>query len=943
MNLIVSPPGADLIEVVTSRLEGKGKDYSKSLVVFPGKRPAHFLRRALAVKAGSSLIPPVIFSIDEFIDSLCGGQGLVKKLETIDAIALLYDIQIDSKSQMGGSAFITPDSFIPLGLKIYRDLEELMIEGIPAAGLGNVEAFIEEGMPKYTEERLRSLTSFYEEFYRKVDSLGFTTRSKRYRLALDRLHQAELDRFNQIFIAGFFALTDSEKKLFKALLSRDNTLFIFQEGTGLAEKLEDLGLSMEPSEKGLADPQFFFYSSPDCHGEVLALGSELNTLLESGACRAESTVILLPSSETLFPLLRQGLSNLPDDSYNVSLGYPLFRTPVFGFLNSLMELVTSMEGEKIYIPDYLKFLLHPYTKNIYFEGNSEITRILFHTLEKELLKKRSKTFTTIAEIEGNQEMLGEMIKKAAAGERELTENRLREHLKQIHRMTIEKFLSFENISDFARKGIELLLFIFHNSPAKRHPLFLPFSDSLINAFEILSRSLMKEFSFKERSSYFIFLRKYIATCHTPFPGTPLKGLQVLGALETRNLKFKTVFVLDANEEVLPETKKEESLIPFRAREILALPTYIDKDKLTAYYFDILLGGAADVHLFFIENSKKEKSRFVEKLLWEREKKEKSADIRRFIRPIQYRVDLVNKGPASIVKSDEVAAFLKEYAFSATALDRYLKCPLKFYYASVLKLRPKEEISGNIERDELGTFVHLILSSYFSAKMGRPLREDDLHKEEMEKLIETLFEKNYGKDPSGALYLLKRQIKQHLVDFLENYTLPLIREKSVTILACEQKISSNFNGFKLTGQFDRVEQRNEKRVIVDYKTGSNPAYLKIDLNRLDLENREEWSKAIGSLQLPFYILLYSEKEKKPVDELEAIYLLLGRSRIGKEIELPLFNEASAPDLFIPLKTVILKLLQEITDASLPFSPAVDRKRECPGCDYQILCGTQWILK
>lgn len=943
MKLTITPPGADLIGAITSRLERKGKDYAGSLVVFPGKRPAHFLRRALAREAGSSIIPPVIHSIDEFVNSLLDQQSIVRPLETIDAIALLYDIQKNSESRMGGSGFITPDTFFPLGMKIYRDIEELMIEGIPSDRLRNVDAYIEEGIPKYTDERLRSLSSFYESFYRNVNSLGYSTRSTRYRSALDRLDQADLGRFNQIFIAGFFALTDTEKKLFKALFSGDNITFIFQEGVGLPEKLKDLGISMETSESPPRDPKIFFYSSPDSHGEVLALGNELSTRLESGACRAESTVILLPSSETLFPLLRQGLSHLSDDSYNVSLGYPLFRTPVFGFLNSLMELATSMDGKKIYIPDYLKFLLHPYTKNIYYEGNSEVTRILFHTIEEELLRKRSKTFTTLAEIEGNQDIFREMIKKAAAGGRSLDENHLREHLKEIHRMTIEKFLLFKNISDFAQKGIELLLFIFNRSPANRHPLFLPFSESLMNAFEILSRSLMKDVAFKERSSYFNFLKKYIATCHTPFPGTPLKGLQVLGALETRNLQFKTIFVLDSNEEVFPDTKKEDSLIPFRAREILSLPTYIDRDKLTAYYFDLLLGGADDVHLFFIEDNKREKSRFVEKLLWEREKIEKTTDNRKFIRPIQYRIDLVNKGPEPVAKSVEVAAFLKDYSFSATALDRYLTCPLKFYYASVLKLRPKEAISGEIERDELGTFVHLIMSSYFSGKTGRPLKGADLNKKEMEALIETLFEKSYGKEPSGALYLLKRQIKRHLTDFLDHYTLPLIREKSVTILACEEKASAIFNGFKLSGQFDRIELRDEKRFILDYKTGSNPAHLKIDLKRLDLENRDEWSRAIRSLQLPFYILLYSEKEKRPVEELEALYLLLGRSRIGKEIELPLFKDGAAADLFAPLKTVILRLLEEIRDPALPFSPAVDLKTTCPGCNYQTLCGTQWILK
>ena len=1083
MSVVVVPSGADLIEEVISYLterrkssalgatliaqdkelppEGRERDFSASLVVFPGKRPPHFLRKGLAKKIGSSFIPPVTFSIDEFIDSICENFGLLngpgngtatRKLETIDAVALLYEIHKNSPKHLGGTGFMTPDSFFPLGMKIYRDIEELTIEGVESHRLRSIETYIAEGIPKYTEERLQSLTYFHEEFYKKAAALGFSTRSKRYQLAAEQVDQAGLDRYGRIIFAGFFALTHAEKILFRRLVSHDNTLFLFQQGIGLAEKLKELGISPEPPATAVSDrpgegaatkPDVHFYSSPDTHGQVLALGKMLGTRLENGNSLDENMVIVLPTSETLFPLLRQGLSNVDEDSYNVSIGYPLPRTPVFGFLNSLMELVTSMDKDRIYIPDYLKFVLHPYTKNIYFKiaqgkgrppGNSETTRILFHTLEDELLRQKAKTFTTIEEIEGSGTLFKEVKKKLPADGEEATEERLREHLKEIHRITIGKFLSFENVADFAKSCIDILVFLFNQSPAKLHPLFHPFSESLITALDVLPQSLMKDISFEDRSSYFVFLRKYIATCHTPFPGTPLKGLQVLGALETRNLKFKSVFVLDCNEEILPETKKEESLIPFRAREILGLPTYVDRDKLTAYYFDTLLSGAKDVHLFFIENDKAERSRFVEKLLWERQKTDKTTDARRYIRQIQYQVNLANESPGPIAKTKEVIAYLKDFTFSATALDRYLKCPLQFYYANVLGLRPKEEISGEIERDELGNFIHSVLRSYFSERKGKPLKETDINTAQMDALVEDLFAQRYGADSSGALYLLKRQVKRHLGEFLEAYCIPLVNENTITILACEEKISVSINSFspenvaqgmerppgaatsslengaatsKLSGRIDSIEQRNDKIVIVDYKTGANQAYYKIDLRKLEMDRRESWEQAIGSLQLPFYIMLYSEREKTrikissgakdyqghlsradllgdlgevvkispnaqdpnerrkssleetyvhgvplggrsgnhgvPIEKLEAMFLFLGRSKIGKEIELPLFNGASPGEVYAPLKTVILKLLQEITDPSVPFGPAIDQKRTCPTCDYQYICGTQWILR
>ena len=177
------------------------------------------------------------------------------------------------------------------------------------------------------------------------------------------------------------------------------------------EILKELGISSELAATAVSEPEVHFYSSPDTHGQVLALGKILGARLEPRSPLDENTVIVLPTSDTLFPLLRQGLSDMDEDSYNVSMGYPLSRTPVFGFLNSLMELVTSMDGDKIYIPDYLKFVLHPYTKNIYFKRNSETTRILFHTLEDELLRQKAKTFTTIKEIEGSRTLFRDVRKK----------------------------------------------------------------------------------------------------------------------------------------------------------------------------------------------------------------------------------------------------------------------------------------------------------------------------------------------------------------------------------------------------------------------------------------------------------------------------------------------------------------------------------------------------
>lgn len=47
----------------------------------------------------------------------------------------------------------------------------------------------------------------------------------------------------------------------------------------------------------------------------------------------------------------------------------------------------------------------------------------------------------------------------------------------------------------------------------------------------------------------------------PFEADPLTGLQVLGMLETRLLRFENVFVLDCIESALPAQQNQDPLMP----------------------------------------------------------------------------------------------------------------------------------------------------------------------------------------------------------------------------------------------------------------------------------------------------------------------------------------------------------------------------------------------
>ena len=74
---------------------------------------------------------------------------------------------------------------------------------------------------------------------------------------------------------------------------------------------------------------------------------------------------------------------------------------MYGFLETLMELIVSKYEHRYSVSHYIKFVLHPYTKNIRYETRSDVTRILFNSIEEFFLKEHSAEFFSLEELENN--------------------------------------------------------------------------------------------------------------------------------------------------------------------------------------------------------------------------------------------------------------------------------------------------------------------------------------------------------------------------------------------------------------------------------------------------------------------------------------------------------------------------------------------------------------
>ena len=559
----IIPPSESLIDEIVSRFPDNTNDFGAMMVVFPGKRPAHFVRRALAERTRGSFIPPRIFSIDTFVDYLAAERlnSRHRMLETFDAVALLFDIHRSLAAPLGGEHFNTLDRFIPLGIKLHAELEELVMADVDTRRIREAIGTVPLG-------RVHALPEYFDRFYTIVREKNITTRSLQYRTVAESLDQLDLSDQKEIILAGFYAYTQLEQRIVRGLLRRDNVTFIAQHGPGLQKQLGTIGITAEPREvRGDTHvPSYRFSVSPDTHGQVFAVTEQIRARLALQKPVSERTVIVLPTADALFPIVHHTLPLLPSDGYNIALGYPLQRTPLFGFFMSLMSLATGARNGKVAASDYASFILHPYTKNILFGQRADVTRVLFHAVESFLAGHQSNMLLALEEIEGENHLFEDVSQRLAAGGIEAKASDLKAHLRLIHDRTIRKLLKLDSVGDFAANAADVAQYIHKHSTATRHPLFRQYAERFLELFDALGMSLLAPHAFADPAAYTAFLRHAVSAEEVPFPGTPLRGLQVLGLLETRGLSFDTVFLLNATDDVIPGGRSHDLLLPQPLRE-----------------------------------------------------------------------------------------------------------------------------------------------------------------------------------------------------------------------------------------------------------------------------------------------------------------------------------------------------------------------------------------
>lgn len=944
MNKIYFVPfGFDFIEALKTHMLKDGASISRTALVFAGKRPALYLRRKLAEDFQQPFYPPQFFSIEEFIDHIARKASPdYIDLERGDAIWLLYqsmqaidDFQDHALCKNGFGDFYYWGSYL------LAFIDQLDTEHIPNDRLRSLEKNAEIGydVPSSINELLRNISLLRDRFHEVLaETRSFTKGYKHLRAVeeIDKAHSADIEK---VLFAGLFGLTGTERAVIGHMWHNNGAEIILDgdpsEWRIFASLVSDLDGEVEelpslPGTKGPL-PEIHIHSGFDTHSEVL----KVHRILQDVS--SPKTAVVLPASDPLFPLLTFAIDRI-ECNYNISLGYPLARTAVFDLIANLLNAQIAKRAGKIYpAPDYLSVVLHPFIKNLKGETELRAMLVLIERLltgEAPYSALAGKPFITLQLVE--KEIISMLDTDCAETE---SRNSLK-MLKELHTVFFTNFEEARNLKGLSEALEEALQFILNHTPVRSFIL----SGEIFKAlFALLGRTKGLAFSqecfhSKEEENQRIianFMLHHLKTATLPFDTKPLEPVEIIGMLESRNISFDTVILLDVNEGIIPEPKNTDPLVPLGVYKTLGIPLPEYSEEIYRYHFYRLIRSAKTVHLLYIDSPERPRSRYIEQLLWEEEKHKRALDIMKIDRSA-VRINLRPTGRApAIGKTEEIMGILLSRIYSPSDIDDYIRCPVAFYQKHVLGLSERKTISEDIDHMERGIIIHRILQDTFSRLKDRLI--DASHYDEVIGSLNEAIERNFAdRIISGEYYLFKKLTEYKLSAFIKTHVREAPRPFVVKCLEekIEQPLSLN-GGLKVVikGRIDRIDfypDTGSYRVM-DYKTGSIVRYRPGFLVKATLDTVENIHRHVETVQLPLYVYLFQNKSGVRLDDIEASLVLL---RTNEEEALFSRNCPAKEVVQERYLAIVRTTFTSLLDVSKPFTWHNDDR--CGLCEFRALC-------
>ncbi len=1004
-----------------------GSEISKLAFVFPSKRATLFFRRYLGSIVGKPILSPSLCTISDFFLSMSPLKvkdrtallfDLYKCYTQLHSSPLSFD-EFLFWGEIILRDFNEVDRYLVKAEQLYSNLVDFkaleddysfLSENQVAAIKSFWQSFElgtkpNDGCQNKFLEFWQMLYPLYKTIKEKLQNEGYAYEGMVYRdlaesirwseaIAIRQSMTKELSQANQIVFVGLFALSPAEETILSRLQKEGIARFCWDydlpiinndhpeinkvirsniELLGRGDDWKSESASYEQEKQG---PHIELIR---CNSEV-AQAKALPQLIEKywqgsySNQKALNTAIVLPDTKMLMPTL--GSVTNTSKHINVTMGYPLTQSNIVLWANKWMELQLSQRfyNKEAHIQvSYAVDLLAATLAQSFLNDSLELLKKELQQNKRyfypcnEMLRDDVSTLL-FSPISSGHEMLERLLLileriANAISDDLLCKEESSNALESIADKESDARLTYDPQSDTALLRLNLeYIFYYRRELTKLLALLNDYK------LEVEPRSAKQ------------LINGLLATVNLSFEGEPLLGLQIMGLLETRSLEFENLIILSTGEGNLPKLRIDSTLIPYTLRRGYALPIGEVQDAIQAYHFFRLIGHAKNLALLYNARAGSsggaEESRYIRQIDMLHNypicKTELKIDGRKAASP-----------PRAISKDAHIMQILSRYytdstieelpdghspsMLSASAINRYIECPLSFYYQYVLQLEEDKDPDPLMEASEFGTVLHNSIEKLYSPFIDKVIQKENLESflvrgnQQIERCVIQIYSEVYlhATEPaklSGLDHLYCNTIAHYIRRLIQHD----IKLCPFSYLHSEVKTYgsielSNGKIIGLKGTIDRVDliqrQGSDYLRVVDYKTGN----VKMEIG--------SWEKLFSNK--------HSTESKTLVQTLLYCYLLKQeRAAKGRAIKIPiqpcvydmrqLFTYQAEANEFGIVKVGVKKnkqsiidyneveetyteglrhCLDEIFNPDLPFVETIKAGNDgpCDYCQFNSICG------
>ena len=915
-----------------------GQDIQETCFVFPNRRSIVFFRKYLGeMVKDRPMAVPRMYTINDFFCQLYGSgttdrlrlltelyvlyAGLYKNPEPLDQFIFWGDVML--------SDFDDIDKYLADPRDLFRNIEDLKSIDDDFSYLTTnqrkaILRFLSNFRGATDDESVKArfvkiwnvLLPLYTGFNKTLREKGMAYEGMVYRSlaqrlesesAVDILKEAFPDTSKYVFV-GLNALNECERALLRKMRDAGVAEFVWDY---VSKEIQD------PANKS----SFFMKRNVEEFPQaftILAGGlPEINVIsVPSGAGQARlapqilkqtggdpvETAFVLPDETLLLPLL----TSIPPEygSINVTMGYPMKGSAVYTLTDAIGRMQLHLRKR-----DDGWYFHHREVREVF---SSSLFFVMASTDEMavaEKVKREAKYFIPEKDLKGGPIM--DLIFKPVITEPKTA---------SVHgNRALCRYLA--DITGALGRSI---------SGNGEMLLELDFAKRLHTCLNVLEDTDLEVLP----QTWLRILDSTLAGISVPFRGEPLKGLQVMGPLETRALDFRNLVILSANEGMFPRRSVTSSFIPPELRKGFGLPTYEYQDAVWAYYFYRLLQRAEKVWLVYDSRTEGlhsgEESRYIKQLQYHY-----GARIRRMVAgaPLE-----TVRPEGDIDKTAQDVETVRRSNLSASALKSYLQCPAQFYYKVVKKLETPDDVSESLDSGMIGNVFHRVMQRLYSGKELVTLKDLEDVGGLPDMVREEVLREMHSVEVSGRNLVTEQIILDYVRETLE-HDKKLLRESGspgFRILGLELFREASFDGFRLIGFIDRVDSYLPGQVrIVDYKTGKveDDDILITDANAPVVAGKLFGDSNSARPTIALQLFVYDYLMRPHAGDAALVNSIYSTRHLftGALDDMPESQEFSRL-----VKERLSSVLSEITDLSVPFRRTSD-SRTCEWCDFKAICG------